>query len=86
MSAFLGPRAMRSLGLPAFVLPWYPLIRIPINATRSVAAMVLPRGRERASARGARELATFMRTISEGGATIGDSAQHVGRAPEQVSA
>ena len=79
-SAFLGPRAMRSLGLPAFVLPWYPLIRIPINATRSAAAVALPGGRERASARGARELAAFMRTISEDGATIGASAQHIGQA------
>ncbi len=79
-SAFLGPRAMRALGLPAFVMPWYPLIRIPINATRSVAAMALPGGRERAAARGAREQAAFMRRISDGGATIGASAQHIGQA------
>jgi hypothetical protein len=79
-SAFLGPRAMRALGLPAFVMPWYPLIRIPINATRSAAALVLPGGMKRASALGAREQAAFMRRISEDGATIGASAQHIERA------
>ncbi len=79
-SAFLGPRAMRALGLPAFVVPWYPLVRIPLNVTRSIAAVVIPGGRERASARGAREQAAFMRRISASGATIGASAQHIGQA------
>lgn len=39
------------LGLPAFVPPWYPLLRLPVNLARSVAALAL-RGMVRAAARG----------------------------------
>ncbi|MBJ8348340.1 oxygenase MpaB family protein [Antrihabitans sp. YC2-6] len=79
-SAFLGPSAMRSLGLPPFVLPWYPLVRIPVNLTRSVTSLVLPGGLVRAAVRGERAQAQFMRTISNGGATVGASATHIGQA------
>lgn len=79
-ATFLGPRAMRSMGLPMFVLPWYPLLRIPINATRS-AAMLLPGGLDRAAERGAREQAAFLATITGGSAArIGASASHIGEA------
>jgi hypothetical protein len=78
-SAFLGPRAMRALGL-AYVPPWYPLLRIPVNVTRSVAALTLPGGMERASVRGQREQEALLHTmIGDAEATIGDSAAHVGR-------
>ena len=30
-SGFLGPRAMRALGLPAYVPPWYPIVKLPVN-------------------------------------------------------
>lgn len=76
-SAYLGPRTMRSLGLPAYTLPWYPLIRVPVNASRSIAAIVLPNGRDRAAARGWREQQAFMRTMVQGSSTIGSSATHV---------
>lgn len=77
-SGFLGPRAMRSLGLPAYVPPWYPLLRIPVNVGRSVAALTLPGGLERAAARGQREQQAWLRTmIGDDMATIGDSAGHV---------
>ena len=77
---FLGPRAMRSMGLPAYVLPWYPLVRIPINATHSAAAL-LPGGSERAARRGAREQAAFLATITGGKATVlGASADHISTA------
>jgi ER-bound oxygenase mpaB/B'/Rubber oxygenase, catalytic domain len=79
-SGFLGPRAMRALGLPAYVPPWYPLLRIPVNVTRSVAALTLPGGMERAAARGQREQEALLHTmIGHGEATIGDSAAHVSR-------
>jgi hypothetical protein len=78
-SGFLGPRAMRVLGL-AYVPPWYPLLRIPVNVTRSVAALTLPGGIERAVARGQREQETLLHTmIGDSEATIGDSAAHVTR-------
>jgi hypothetical protein len=79
-SGFLGPRAMRALGLPAYVPPWYPLLRIPVNMTRSVAALTLPGGIERAAARGQREQEALLHTmIGDSEATIGDSAAHVSR-------
>jgi hypothetical protein len=74
-SGYLGPRAMRTLGLPSYVPPWYPLIRIPINLARSVAALCLPGGRDRAAARGDRQQKAFLRTIiGDGEAKIGHSA------------
>ena len=79
-SGFLGPRAMRALGLPTYVPPWYPLLRIPVNVTRSLAALSLPGGRDRAAARGRRQQKVFLRTIiGTGDATIGDSAAHMNR-------
>jgi hypothetical protein len=77
-SGFLGPRAMRALGLPVYIPPWYPLLRLPVNLTRSAAALVLPGGLVRAAARGQREQEALLRTmIGHGEATIGDSAAHV---------
>jgi hypothetical protein len=76
-SGFLGPRAMRSLGLD-YVPPWYPLLRIPVNVTRSVAALTLPGGMNRADTRGRREQEALLRTmIGDVEAAIGDSAAHV---------
>jgi hypothetical protein len=79
-SAFLGPRAMRMLGLPAYVPPWYPLLRLPVNIARSVVDMAIPGGMERAARRGQREQRALLRTmIGEGEAAIGESAEHVSR-------
>ncbi|MGW6695049.1 oxygenase MpaB family protein [Rhodococcus sp. NPDC054953] len=72
-SAFLGPGAMRTLGLPALALPWYPLIRFPLNAFRSVLALRRG-GRDRAAARGAAQQRAFMRTMVDGDATVGHAA------------
>lgn len=77
-SGFLGPRAMRKLGLPPYMPPWYPLLRLPVNVTRSVAALTLPGGMDRAAARGAREQEALLRTmIGDTQATVGDSAVQV---------
>lgn len=77
--SFLGPRTMRKLGLPAYVLPWYPLVRMPVNLIRSAAALLLPGGLDRAAVRGRREQEVFMRTMMGGeDTTIGASA-HVMR-------
>lgn len=76
-SGFLGPRAMRTLGL-TYMPPWYPLLRIPVNVVRSVAAMTLPGGRDRAAARGQREQKALLHTIiDDGEAKIGYSASHM---------
>ncbi len=80
-SAFLGRRAVASLGLPSHGLPWYPLLRLPVNLARSAAALTLPGGIDRADQRGRREHAKLMRTMIgvDGSATIGESAAHVSR-------
>ena len=49
-----------------------------MNKTRSVAALTLPGGMERAAARGQREQEAWFHTIiGDGDAKIGDSAAHV---------
>lgn len=78
-SAFLGPSAMRVLGLPAYMPPWYPVLRIPVNLIRSAAAMASPGGMERAVSRGQREQQALLRTI------IGDNAATIGESAVQVS-
>jgi hypothetical protein len=71
---------MRALGLPAYMPPWYPLLRIPINLARSVAALTLPGGMDRAADRGQRDQEALLHTmIGNGEATIGESAAHVSR-------
>lgn len=77
-SGFLGPAAMRALGLPAYVPPWYPVVRIPVNLARSAAALALPGGLDRAVARGTREQRDLLTTIlGREPVTIGASAAHV---------
>lgn len=78
-SAFLGPRAMRNLGL-TYVLPWYPVVRIPVNLALSVAALTVPGAMARADVRGQREQEVLLRTmIGDSVTTIGESAAHVSR-------
>ncbi|MGN2637605.1 oxygenase MpaB family protein [Nocardia takedensis] len=78
---FLGPAAMRHLGLPRFTLPWYPLLRIPVNLAACVLARALPGGMARAAARGRRAQEAFLRRlIGADSARIGGSAQHIGHA------
>ncbi|AHH21260.1 hypothetical protein NONO_c64900 [Nocardia nova SH22a] len=78
---FLGPAAMRELGLPAFTVPWYPMLRIPINLTRSVWARTSPGRFDRAVARARNAQETFIRTLAgPGSAVIGESAQHISKA------
>lgn len=79
-SAFLGPRTMRALGLPAYVPPWYPVLRLPVNVLRSVSVLVAPDRADADAARGDREQQELLRTmIGDAEATIGESAVHVGR-------
>ncbi|MET7773320.1 oxygenase MpaB family protein [Nocardia sp. NPDC005366] len=74
-TAFLGPKAMRTLGLPAYVPPWYPAVRIPVNLVRSAVVRLTPGGTDRAAAQGRREQEAFLRRlIGDTNATIGESA------------
>lgn len=76
-SGFLGPNTMRDLGLPAFVPPWYQLVRLPLNLARSADALLLPGGMDRAVARGRREHDALMRTMmGDDQVAIGASATH----------
>lgn len=73
---FLGPKAMRQLGLPAYMPPWYPMMRFPINFSRNLAARVVPGGIDRMAESGYREQQAFVRTlIGEERAMIGASAK-----------
>ena len=77
-SAFLGPRAMRLLGLPAYVPPWYPLLKLPVNVARSVVDLALPGGMDRAARRGDRQQHALLSTMmGESDVAIGDSATSV---------
>lgn len=77
---YLGPRTMRALGLSPYVLPWYPLLRVPVNGVRSAAALTLPGGKDRAAERGWREQQALLRTMSPAPAVIGDSVTNLGPA------
>lgn len=77
-SAFLGPRAMRLLGLRAYVPPWYPLLKLPVNVARSVVDLALPGGMDRAARRGDRQQHALLSTMmGESDVAIGDSATSV---------
>jgi hypothetical protein len=62
-SAYTGPRGMRRLGLPAYMPPWYPLMRIPINLARTGLARALPGGTEHAARAGYRQQRAFMTNL-----------------------
>ncbi|WP_336791309.1 oxygenase MpaB family protein [Gordonia malaquae] len=67
---FLGRGAMRTLGLPTNTLPWYPLVKIPVNLVES-ALRLLPGGRERSAARGVRAQQRFLSVMEAAPVTIG---------------
>nr|WP_221333545.1 oxygenase MpaB family protein [Nocardia transvalensis] len=77
---FLGSDAMRTLGLPATV-PWYPLLRMPVNLARSVRDRVVPGRFVRAAAEGRAAQLAFIRTLTgTDSAVIGGSADHIAHA------
>ncbi len=81
-SAFNGPQGMRRLGLPAYMPPWYPLLRIPINAARTGLIRVLPGGTARSARIGYHQQKAFMNTLigDTTDAAIGMSANYFGHA------
>ncbi|NKY49002.1 oxygenase MpaB family protein [Nocardia vermiculata] len=78
---FLGPAAMKKLGLPAYTVPWYPMTRIPVNVVRSCWARLVPGQFDRAAAKGRAGQEAFIRTLAgPQAAVIGESAEHISHA------
>lgn len=78
-SVFLGPKAMRDLGLPPYMLPWYLALRIPVNLWRGLIARTIPNGEQYAAARGRREQEAFLRTL------VGNELSVVGRSADHMT-
>jgi ER-bound oxygenase mpaB/B'/Rubber oxygenase, catalytic domain len=79
--AYLGSARMRELGLPTYMPPWYPALKLPVNLTRSGLALALPGGRNRQARSGLRRQRAFVHTLTgPKTAVIGESASYVGRA------
>lgn len=51
---FLGRAGMRNLGFPAHVLPWYPLLKAPVNLAWHLSSRLSPGGKARAARSGRR--------------------------------
>ncbi|MFD6198815.1 oxygenase MpaB family protein [Mycobacteriaceae bacterium NPDC060252] len=80
-STYIGRAQMRRLGLPTYMPPWYPMLRIPVNLLRTGANFILPGGRLRQARSGSRRQYEFMHALSaDGHANIGHSASWVGHA------
>lgn len=60
---FLGRKGMQALGLPTLVLPWYPLISVPLIATWHALHRLLPGGRERLIRRGRDAQVGYLATL-----------------------
>ena len=75
---FLGRAGMRNLGLPDYVLPWYPLLRAPPNLLWHLSLWLVPGGRVWQARRGRRATIAFVRTMTgEQPAQIGQAARHI---------
>jgi hypothetical protein len=81
-SGFNGPRGMRRLGLPAYMPPWYPVLRIPVNLTRTGLGRLVPGGADRIARTGYRQQKAFFNTLigPTAEAAIGTSAHEFGHA------
>lgn len=80
-TAFIGRAQMGRLGLPTYMPPWYPMIKIPINVLRTTTNFALPGGRHRQARQGLRQQYEFMHALSTAGhTTIGHSASYIGHA------
>lgn len=60
---YLGAQAAQALGLPRFVLPWYPLLSVPSLLAWHQLHRGLPSGRERLIQLGEREQAGYLPTL-----------------------
>jgi hypothetical protein len=61
--AFLGRDSMKALGLPAGVLPWYPILTIPFIALWHLAHRLVPGGRARLARRGRERQEAYLKVL-----------------------
>lgn len=79
-SLFLSPASRRSLGLPATTLPWYPLLRLPLNLLRHTTAHFIPGARARLAVKGREASVAYLRSMT------GDTPAQVGQAAHHLTA
>jgi hypothetical protein len=73
--AFLGTEAMARLGLPTTVLPWYPMLAMPVNLAYHTISALLPGGRARSARAGRTAQEDYVRElVMNRPAVIGESA------------
>ena len=60
---FVGRQGMQDLGLPTWVLPWYPIIFSPLNALWCAANRLMPNGSKRLSRLGRKAQEHQLRTL-----------------------
>lgn len=73
--ASLGRKAMQRLGLPGYVLPWFPLLNLPGTLAFHSASRLLPGGLAIADWLGRADQEAYARSlVSEGPAVIGEAA------------
>lgn len=74
--AFLGRKGMRNIGFPEHVLPWYPLLKLPLNLSWHLSSLLLPGGKRRAARIGRRKQERFLAELSGAlPAVVGQAAQ-----------
>ncbi len=78
-TAVLGPRAMASLGLPA-TLPWYPVVKAPVNFAVGRLVRLVPPLRQRYAVRSRQQVDDFVALLS------GSSDSQLGQAAEHLAA
>lgn len=61
--AFVGAQGMRELGLPTRVLPWYPLLTVPVRLLAHALARLVPGGRETLIQRGLHAQASYLKIL-----------------------
>jgi hypothetical protein len=74
---FVGARGMRALGLPAYVLPWYPIFTAPFRYAWHRVLRLRPAGREFLIRRGLAAQQGYLRTLFGRGAPALRSAHGV---------
>jgi hypothetical protein len=74
--AFLGRKGMRNIGFPAGVLPWYPLLKLPLNLSWHLSSLLLPGGKRRAARIGRGRQERFLAELSGGAPAVVGQAAH----------
>lgn len=84
--AFLGREGMRNIGFPAYVLPWYPLMRLPLNLGWHLSSLLLPGGKARAARVGRRHQERFLEELCGNLPAVVGQAAHGFIAASQIKA